>query len=314
MEDAYNHEWCYIHGSGCGIRGWRGEWDYCLVDSGPQENLPWEDKLTNLWAAVQANTTIGAIHTPGGLFSQSMWPTFLHAQNTLPVGRQKLIHSVGLVCPFTWKMSVQSPFSGLFQAGTVTRGLVRLGSALEVTLHSGIVPGIGIKLLRSGVVASGNLVALSLLEPTTNYNFFARPLSNHISVPKSARNRLGAAKFAQVSREPNKVGLSDICQYTQDGDLVASVQFPFKVVLTSSLRMSRLPRTLLQWNMELVSAIPSGSVLYVVTAFTSRNESVVLGQIVTDAECVTSAFGDSSLFFQHQRIEDDWMVRPDFRP
>lgn len=43
-------------------------------------------------------------------------------------------------------------------------GLIRLGPALAVTETSGLVPGLGIKFMRSGV-KSGNFVALVKLDP-----------------------------------------------------------------------------------------------------------------------------------------------------
>ena len=37
-----------------------------------------------------------------------------------------------------------------------------------------------------------------------------------------------------------------------------------------------------------------------------------LGDMVTTTECTTSAFGDAKLFFRHQRVEEDWQLRPEW--
>jgi len=39
---------------------------------------------------------------------------------------------------------------------------------------------------------------------------------------------------------------------------------------------------------------------------------VLLGEMVTTSECTTSAYGDAKLQFRHQRIEEDWALRPEF--
>ena len=96
----------------------------------------------------------------------------------MPAGREKFIHSVGVVCPFVVNI-VNSPFTGILKTGE-THGLIRLGSAQPVG-PVGVTPGGGVKFFRSGR-SSGNFVILNKLGPMAdkNYNFFAVPLSNHI--------------------------------------------------------------------------------------------------------------------------------------
>ena len=40
-------------------------------------------------------------------------------------------------------------------------------------------------------------------------------------------------------------------------------------------------------------------------------DPIRLGDMVTTDKCTSSKFGDERLFIQHQRIEDDWKLRPD---
>ena len=74
--------------------------------------------------------------------------------------------------------------SGRTMAVGTAAGMVRMGSALEVTETSGMVPGIGVKSLRDGVPSANwvELVSLAPL-PDNNYNFFASDFSNHIAPP-----------------------------------------------------------------------------------------------------------------------------------
>ena len=64
-----------------------------------------------------------------------------------------------------------------------------------------------------------------------------------------------------------------------------------------------------QWN-----EIPKGTAIYSLKAHSepADTQGTVLGKIVVD-ECTTSKFGDERLFFQHQRIEEDIILRPDWK-
>ena len=81
------------------------------------------------------------------------------------------------MCQFTIDISNNSPFTGLFKAGETVSGLIRMGSAQDF----GLVPGVSVKMLRTGT-KSANLLALYILDPlpNNNYNFFSVPLSNLI--------------------------------------------------------------------------------------------------------------------------------------
>ena len=74
----------------------------------------------------------------------------------------------------------------ILQAGSTIEGFARLGSASDpyalVAPTRDLTPGVGIKFLRTGVT-SANFVLLHSLDPlpNSNFNFFALPISNHIS-------------------------------------------------------------------------------------------------------------------------------------
>lgn len=315
-EDNFNCDWCYTQND-CGSFGLKGSWDFC--DYSPvasYESKSWSTKLDGLWSAVQSDQNSGTYPLITGIAAESIQTTFDDFSDVMPVGREKYIHSVGAVCKFSMSIASNSPFTGLFKAGASVHGLVRLGSALPVDKRSGVVPGIGVKFLRSGV-ASGNFVSLNTLDPLPDgeYNFFAKNLSNHIPAATSVAAKILVQKFIQASTCATQVGLSDICRYTIDGQAVsnANIKFPYKLVLDSgNINTPSTPSTqdVLQANM--IKAMTPGSTLFKVTAFTSPTAEMVLGNMVIDEKCVNSAFGDGSLFFRHQLIENDWALRNDF--
>ena len=113
----------------------------------------------------------------------------------MPNGREKKIHSIGSICPFSMTVSADSKYTGLFQPGDV-HGFIRMGSAADPVANKGITPGLGIKFPRTGH-PSGNYVALHSLDLGQSWNFFAYNMSNHISPPSGATAIL-AKKFNQV--------------------------------------------------------------------------------------------------------------------
>lgn len=81
--------------------------------------------------------------------------------------------------------SVRNGMICVFQAGANVQGLIRMGPASDPYAKGfgkDLVPGVAVKLLRSGV-NSANFVLLPHLEPlaNNNFNFFAETISNHIS-------------------------------------------------------------------------------------------------------------------------------------
>ena len=64
-----------------------------------------------------------------------------------------------------------------------------------------------------------------------------------------------------------------------------------------------------QWN-----EVPHGAALYTFVAYANPDDGVgqELGQLVVDEGCSTSKYGDAKLFFQHQRVEEDIALRPEW--
>ena len=60
--------------------------------------------------------------------------------------------------------------------------------------------------------------------------------------------------------------------------------------------------------------IATGTKLYTLKAHKDPDdaEGTVLGDVITTDKCVSSKFGDTRLFFRHQRIEEDKALRPEW--
>ena len=60
--------------------------------------------------------------------------------------------------------------------------------------------------------------------------------------------------------------------------------------------------------------IEVGSTIYTLRAHQSPedNEGILLGNVVTTDKCVTSLYGDTKLYFQHQYIAEDKALKPEW--
>merc|ERR1711935_629038 len=320
IEDGFTNDWCNVEGS-CGeYTILIGYWDWCLYkDSSKPDNtaLDWRTKHDQLWAEIKADGSYGEFF-PTDAFTESLITSFENEWDVMPAGRRKAIHSVAAVCPFTIDISADSPFTGLFKTGQ-TAGFIRLGGATDFTssLTPGMTPGIGVKFLRSGT-SSANFVALRELSPLpdNSHNFFQATLKNHLpdQHPTDAAQLALALRFCSTGHCITKVGLSNVCTHDQDGTEYPDPTFPFQVAFEPTGDVNfpdAAPDSMWDFLNQFIALAP-GTRLYTIRAMISPTESIVLGDVVTSDECVSSNFGDTKMFFKHQWIEEDIALRPEW--
>ena len=153
------------------------------------------------------------------LFYSSILTPFENEWDVLPKGRVKAVHSVGGVCKFEFEIA-NSSYTGLLKNG-MRRGIMRLGSSVDVSDNKGIKPGIGVKFLRTNK-SSGNFFLMHSLSVIETYDFFSVPVFTHIKPlqPKgpdawkiAEAKKAGIKKFEQASNCTMRLGLSDLARY-----------------------------------------------------------------------------------------------------
>jgi len=314
-------DWCWTT-NGCGKSSLRGSWDYCVYPAMKAfDAQSHTDKQKQLWGEISSPSVVGKSQPAKSIASslskmllESMRTTFDSRWEVMPAGREKVIHVQGVHCSFELSVSAESVFTGIFAPGKVA-GLIRLGSASNVEgLGGQIFPGLGIKFLRSGV-HSANFVALRTAGPGGNTNFFDSEISSH-AAPNKNLQRLG--KFQQASGCIDMVGLSDVCAHTQDGEKVDKPVFPFKVIFepAGNLKFANTKKTNSELLRELAT-IKAGTKLFDVytvadPAHEKAGKRTFLGSLSTTSQCHQSLFGDQKLFFRHQRMEEDFALRPEW--
>ena len=154
--------------------------------------------------------------------------------------------------------------------------------------------------------------------PNDNHNFFCCDLSNHNPSPTSVQSQVFTLKFGQASSCITKVGLSDAARYDQDGNEATDLVFPYKITLkpTGNVQFTvEKPPTLEAFQRQFKDKITPGMAIYDFYAHSSPYDvnGQKLGQIVVTEKCVDkSKFGDERLFFQHQKIEEDIALKPEW--
>lgn len=313
-------DWCYTKDK-CGQKGRSGTWDYCVYPGMKVFDAQYHgEKTTQLWSEVTNASVVGkSAHAKGWAavlkqaVTESMITPFDDYMEVMPVGRSKVIHTQGVHCLFNLEVT-SDKFTGILQAGNQT-GIVRMGSATSLDsttpFKTPIMPGLGIKFPRSRV-RSASFVALRDSGPGGPWDFFDSVFTNHA---KPAAALMALNKFQQASGCISMVGLSDVCTYTQEGKKVSSPVFPFELMFEpSAIHLPNQKKSNAALLKEL-SSIPVGSEIFKVNAYASpadmlKGNKIPVGRMTTTGTCYQSLFGDEHLFFRHQRMEEDFALRP----
>jgi len=289
------------------------------------------DKFNSFWATITGQGTGKNSAWPTtfqllNLFIESDSPTMDTVSDTMPSGRQKLIHSVGAAAQFSfnWNQAAISNlgYTGLFAGASADYGIVRISGAVKWDLSKAPIagsftPGMGIKVFRSGV-PSGNFVAMNRLTPQESWNPFKHTWSNHVSGNNlTTELDLLSAKFGTVSSWANQVGLSDLASYDQNGNAISSPVFPWQLFF--------MPNPTLQNNAayEVAQDLPTrlvqipnpvGLTLFTVYALNNPLDAtaVQIGTMVLKTPFEISTGTDSTFFIKHQKMEDDLQYRADW--
>jgi len=308
-------DWCYTKDK-CGH--WsvsrRKYYDYCIYPR-RSEVGDWATKEAILYEQLIANTTMGEMTHTMGMMLEDVQASFDINWDVMPTGRKKMIHAIGAVCKINLTIT-DTAYTGIFEQG-VTSGFMRMGPARPPMKRGGHVPGIGFKFMRTGV-ESANFVSLYSIEGIKGYDFFSVDQSNHFQAAGGITAKF-MEKFEQASNCASKVGLSNSARYNQNGEETEDPRFPYKLVFKATTEaktiMTNDPK-LVDEIMDAFKTIQIGTKLWNVyaQAWPGTNQHDIIGHITTTTACDTSAFGDTSFFIQHQRVEEDWQLRPEWIP
>ena len=234
-----------------------------------------QSKLSQIWSSVNANHVSGDYPSALGLtklFLESMKPTMEFSGDSFPEGRQKLIHSVGVVGVAQFVAEADSPYTGFFQGADSVLMRMSLAKAPDQTkttaeeAFDNFTPGFGLKFLRNGL-PSANLVAMFGVNGVPTWNFFGKDFSNHIGSASGAALTAVAQKFSSATDNVQTVGLKEFATTDQNGNPVQNQNYPWKLIFRApnSLKNS-FPDNFSRDYKDQLMSIPAGTVLYEVYA------------------------------------------------
>lgn len=179
-------------------------------------------------------------------------------------------------------------------------------------------PGMGVKLLRNGA-DSANFVCMFSVDGQDSLNFFANDFSNHIPDFTSLSLKPLAARFATQTDYIQTIALSEMASMAQDGKSESPV-FPWSMRFVPQVGQN-FPGSVAEGYTDFkadLSTIKSGSTLYDVYALDKPTElggkEQKIAEVRTKSEMTTSLWGDDHFYIRHQKMEEDFVFRPEWEP
>jgi hypothetical protein len=228
---------------------------------------------------------------------------------------KKAIHAHGSVAKIKFVSAPNTPFTGLFKGANY--GLLRC-SVTGNPADRGFAPGLAIKFLVDGQPSENFSALVSLTGQGNNYNFFANEFSNIVPVVNQIGPKLINSIFRRVSKYPTKLFLQDLSKIDQDGQPQPEPRYPAQIFLVPNPAVQFPDSPPHDFRDDLATIAPGTQLFSVYAIGNAEGETMTdeldqsgmrqnaqwIGSIETTSEFVCSAYGDSQLFFRHQRFRN----------
>jgi len=274
-----------------------------------------KEKLDCIWSKLnEKKEPLGFYSMMGmsGVFFERMAPSFELKGDELPHNRKKYIHTVGKVAKAKYVSTGDHPFTGVFEG---CDNVIIKGSSVKEQDHIilNFTPGLGIKFLRDGA-ESANLLTMYSVNGQKSRNFFKNDMSNHIPDPKGLLLNSLALKFSTETNYIQALGLKDLSEIDCKGKKIEPHKYPFKLIFKPNKELRNKYSDTDKINyMDQLGNVASGTMIYEVWAVENpNNPERKIGEIITKSEMVASRWGDESLFFRHNLMEDDLKENPEW--
>lgn len=253
-----------------------------------------------------------------GLIDKILWTKVRADRDTTPAGYKKPIHAHGVMAPVSFTPTPDSPYTGLFQGSEC--GLLRL-SLTGAPAEKKFAPGLAWKAFVSGAPSENVSALYTLSGQGRNHDFFANELSQYVS-PEANSTLFTSALFAATSLRPTHIRVDAMAEVDQDGEPVPEPNAPTQVYFVPSKEVAnRFATTPHDFRDDLLT-LKAGTEIYDVYATSMRIRGSLLreknkarakarrdsaqkiGTLTLTGDMKASTFGDSGIFFKHQRYED----------
>jgi len=288
----------------------------------PEDYETWQgcEKQEHLWVNGALRTQYAADQRPDlvptdalGLVSSILWSKVKDRKDVNPPGYEKPIHPHAAMAKVSFVPTANHLFTGLFKGNDC--GLLRL-SVTEDPAEGAFLPGLAWKAFVDGA-SSENISALYTLSGQgDNYDFFANELSSYVQ-PEFA---LSSVLFSAVTSEPTRLMVNDLSEVSQDGTRIADTTSPTQIYFVPTAEVSnRFSENPHDFRDDLLT-LAAGTKVYDIYATDleikkslffaeryadqRRDSAVKVGSLYLTSQFNTSQFGDTGIFFKHERYED----------
>ena len=293
----------------------------------PEDYQSWsaQAKQDHLWVNGALRTSYEDGEVPaiepidiGGLIDSVLWKKVQDATDVTPPGYSKPIHPRGALAKVQFVPTAGHGYTGLFQGAD--HGLLRLSVTGDPS-DRGFAPGLALKLMVDGKRSENVSALYTLSGQGDNHNIFANELSNYVQ--PEVNETLGTTTlFSLVSRKPTLVVMSDMAKVNQDGSPVSNANTPSQVYFVPNGDLKNTISTAPHDFRDDLTALNPGTKVYDVYATSKsiktsiwpwvtaryarerRNSATKVGELVMASPFTLSQFGDTGIFFKHQRYED----------
>jgi hypothetical protein len=255
-----------------------------------------------------------------GLFSTILKIKMDRLSDEAPAEWKKAIHAHGSVAKVKFVPTPDTPFTGLFKGADYS--LLRLSVTGDPAAR-GFAPGLALKLFVDGQPSENVSALVSLSGQGKNYNFFAHEFSNIVPEEKNLGPKLINLIFRRVSKYPRRLYLQGFGEIDQKGHKESAPYYPYRIFLVPNAKVQFAESPPHDFRHDLAT-IASGTSLFSVYAVAPnrvgddatvdaadaieqpgyRKNAQCIGYIETTSEFVSSFYGDSRLFFRHQRFSN----------
>lgn len=288
--------------------------DYNSWPAKKKQEFIWENKI--LPSQYNQLPPLKKIDVPG-LFLTILKIKMDFNSDEAPPGWKKAIHAHGTVAKIKFIPTEDTPFTGLFKGADY--GLLRLSLTGEPA-DRGVAPGMALKLFIDGKPSANFSALVALTGQGNNYNFLANEMSNLVPEEDSFGPKFINWIFRRVSKFPRKLYLQEFGTIDQYSNRKNNPNYPYQIFLVPNqeVQFESSPHDF----RDDFATVPSGTTLFSIYAVNPeqlgdkaaekavekieqsnyRQQAQLIGSLVTTSKFVCSVYGDSRLFFRHQRF------------
>lgn len=221
----------------------------------------------------------------------------------LPPDRPKLVHTYGSCARVSLHITEKHPFTGMLEKGG--DALVRFSDAKG---GGTFLPSLAFKFFIDGRASTNVLVLPSEYREKGDIRCFSSTYCNATPPAKEVDTKLVQNRFQATAKALGAtrlysvyLPLHDFASIRADGTKPESPVVPDRLEFVPTDEVKKICPELPEFRKAL-AAIPSGTVLFKVFAAPKIDAPLqLIGEVRQESPWVASAYGDTRLFFQHDR-------------